>query len=39
MYYPWWKAGQFDAWDHKLVKLIGMFKAERFFVRRAKDGK
>jgi len=37
-YYPWLRENLYD-WEYRLVKLTGYFKEERFFVRRAKDGR
>lgn len=38
-YFPWLQYNQLKNWEYKLVKLKGYFKSERFFVRRARDGK
>ena len=38
-YYPWVRESSRNEWEHKLVKLTGYFKEERFFVRKARDGR
>ena len=37
--YPWYRDNNLKNWEYKLVKLRGYFKDERFFVRRARDGR
>jgi len=38
-YYPWTRDSSLNDWEHKLVKLQGYFKEERFFVRKQRDGR
>ena len=37
-YYPWVRENVSD-WEYRLVKMIGYFKEERFFVRSARNGR
>jgi len=39
LHYPWYRHNAVDKWEYKLVKLQGYFKEERFFVRKARDGR
>ena len=38
-YLPWYRDGNLNDWEYRLVKLTGYFKDERFFVRRTRDGR
>ena len=37
--YPWYRNSNVDDWEFQLVKLIGYFKEERFFVRKQREGR
>lgn len=37
--YPWFYNRNLKDWEYKLVKMKGYFKDERFFIRRARDGR
>lgn len=38
-YFPWYRNGNLNDWEYKLVKLTGYFKEERFFVRKVRDSR
>jgi len=38
-YFPWYRDGNLNDWEYRLVKLTGYFKEERFFVRKVRDGR
>jgi len=38
-FYPWYRDGNINDWEYRLVKLKGYFKEERFFVRKTRDGR
>lgn len=38
-FYPWYRDGNVQDWEYRLIKLKGYFKEERFFVRKTRDGR
>jgi len=38
-WYPWYRNSNLQDWEFRLVKLVGYFKEERFFVRKERQGR